>query len=86
MQTIHTLTELRTQVAAWRRSGERVAFVPTMGNLHRGHICLVERARELAPRTIASIFVNPLQFGPMRITPAIRGHWMRTAASCKRLD
>ncbi len=64
MQTIHTLTELRAQVAAWRRSGKRAAFVPTMGNLHQGHICLVERARELAPRTIASIFVNPLQFGP----------------------
>jgi len=64
MQTFHTLTELRARVAAWRRSGERVAFAPTMGNLHRGHISLVERAQECAPRTVASIFVNPLQFGP----------------------
>lgn len=64
MQTIHTLTELRAQVATWRRSGEQVAFVPTMGNLHQGHISLVERARECAPRAVASIFVNPLQFGP----------------------
>jgi pantoate--beta-alanine ligase len=64
MQTVHTIAELRIQVAAWKRAGERVAFVPTMGNLHRGHIRLVERARELAPRTIASIFVNPMQFGP----------------------
>ena len=64
MQTVHTIAELRAQVAAWKRAGERVAFVPTMGNLHRGHIRLVERARELAPRTIASIFVNPMQFGP----------------------
>ena len=64
MRTVHTIAELRAQVAAWKRAGERVAFVPTMGNLHRGHIHLVERAGELAPRTVASIFVNPMQFGP----------------------
>lgn len=64
MQTVHRIAELRAQVAAWKRVGERVALVPTMGNLHRGHLCLVERARELAPRTVASIFVNPTQFGP----------------------
>ena len=64
MRTVHTIAELRVQVAAWRRAGERVAFVPTMGNLHRGHIHLVERARERAPRTVASIFVDPTQFGP----------------------
>ncbi|MBS1222574.1 MAG: pantoate/beta-alanine ligase, partial [Proteobacteria bacterium] len=64
MQTVHTIAELRAQVVAWKRAGERVAFVPTMGNLHRGHIHLVERARALAPRTVASIFVNPMQFGP----------------------
>ena len=64
MQIVHTINELRTQVAVWKRAGERVAFVPTMGNLHRGHIHLVERAREWAPRIVASIFVNPLQFGP----------------------
>lgn len=64
METVHTIAELRARVAAWKRAGERVAFVPTMGNLHRGHIHLVERARTLAPRTVASIFVNPTQFGP----------------------
>jgi len=64
VRTVHTIAELRAQVAAWKRAGERVAFVPTMGNLHRGHIHLVERAGELAPRTVASIFVNPMQFGP----------------------
>ncbi|MFZ1494206.1 MAG: pantoate--beta-alanine ligase [Candidatus Competibacter denitrificans] len=64
MQTVHTIAELRAHVSGWRRAGERVALVPTMGNLHRGHIHLVERARAQAPRTVASIFVNPSQFGP----------------------
>lgn len=63
MQTVHTLAELRAQVATWRRAGLRVALVPTMGNLHTGHIRLVEVARQQADRTVASIFVNPTQFG-----------------------
>ena len=63
MDRIARLDELRGRVRAWRGAGERVAFVPTMGNLHVGHISLVRRARELAPRVVASIFVNPLQFG-----------------------
>ena len=64
METVHTIRELRRRVAHWRRAGERVAFVPTMGNLHAGHIRLVEEARTRAPRTVSSIFVNPMQFGP----------------------
>ena len=64
MQTVHDIAQLRTQIKSWRQAGERVALVPTMGNLHRGHIHLVECAREVAPRTVASIFVNPTQFGP----------------------
>ena len=53
---------LRQQLAAWRQAGERIAFVPTMGNLHAGHLRLVELARRQADRVVVSIFVNPLQF------------------------
>ena len=62
MQTVHTIAEVRSLVAAWHRASERVAFVPTMGNLHAGHIRLVAEARHHADRVVASVFVNPLQF------------------------
>jgi len=59
-----TVAALRAQVAAWRAAGERVALVPTMGGLHEGHLALVRRARDLAPRVVTSLFVNPTQFAP----------------------
>lgn len=62
MITVEALGDLRTQIETWRRGGN-VAFVPTMGNLHAGHLSLVQKARELADRVVVSIFVNPLQFG-----------------------
>jgi pantoate--beta-alanine ligase len=64
LPTVRTVAELRRVVDAWQRAGERVALVPTMGALHRGHLALVERGRALCPRVVASLFVNPTQFGP----------------------
>lgn len=64
MQVETAIQGVRRSVADWRKLGQRVALVPTMGNLHEGHLALVRQARTLADRVAVSIFVNPLQFGP----------------------
>jgi len=61
---VRSVDALRSAVAGWRRGGQRVALVPTMGALHAGHIALLRRARALAGRTLVSVFVNPSQFAP----------------------
>ncbi|MDP3294512.1 MAG: pantoate--beta-alanine ligase [Nevskia sp.] len=64
MNTLHLASELRAQISQWRAAGERIALVPTMGNLHAGHLALVRHARSLGDRVVVTVFVNPLQFGP----------------------
>jgi pantoate--beta-alanine ligase len=75
--TVSSVAAVRGAVRAWRRRGERVAFVPTMGFLHEGHLSLVRRAGRTADRVVVSVFVNPLQFGPREDFAAYPRDWAR---------
>lgn len=83
MQTLRTIPAVRKAVENWRLCRERVALVPTMGNLHAGHLALVECATQLAERVVVSIFVNPLQFNDRndyrRYPQTFEKDWQRLA-------
>ena len=64
MQIVHKITEVREIVSAWRKEGLTVGLVPTMGYLHEGHQSLIRKSVEQNDRTVVSVFVNPIQFGP----------------------
>jgi len=64
MHVFESLSPLREQVKCWKQQGLKVGFVPTMGNLHAGHLSLIALAHQHCDKVVASVFVNPLQFGP----------------------
>ena len=84
MRTVHTAAGLESAVSSWKSDGATIAFVPTMGALHEGHLSLIAIARRHAPRVVASIFVNPSQFAPHEDFESYPRHPERDAALLAR--
>jgi pantoate--beta-alanine ligase len=87
MRTIRSISTMQRHVKSWRRRGTNIAFVPTMGYLHAGHVSLVERARALAGAkgmVVVSVYVNPTQFGPKEDFSKYPRDFSRDCAICRR--
>ncbi|HBA34234.1 MAG TPA: pantoate--beta-alanine ligase, partial [Gammaproteobacteria bacterium] len=80
MRVVTQVSDLRSILNAWRRADDEVSFVPTMGNIHEGHLSLIEEARKRSDRIVSSIFVNPMQFD----RPTDYGRYPRTFEEDKR--
>lgn len=85
MKIVGTAKEVREQVKAWRKEGLSVGYVPTMGYLHEGHASLMKKSVEDNDKTVASIFVNPMQFGPTEDLEAYPRDLDRDAALCEQI-
>jgi len=64
IEVLHTVKQMQRRISTWKSKGFSVGLVPTMGSIHAGHMSMIELARKMCDRTVVSIFINPLQFGP----------------------
>lgn len=85
MQIVRTVEEAKQITRAWKRSGETIGLVPTMGYLHEGHASLIERARKENDRVVVSVFLNPTQFAPNEDLESYPRDFDRDCALCEKI-